>query len=251
MRFIQLSLRCDHISPVGIASKNAYSIGAMRILVVEDSLETRDLLRRSLEESGHSVSLATDVASGMRAAEDGGFDLAIVDVMLPDGSGVELCRELRGRGVRVPILFLTARGEVEDRIAGLDAGGDDYLRKPFAIAELRARIRALARRRHLASPAQIRYAGVTLDFAARRLIRDERDVTLTAREWAVLDALVERVGEVVSRSDVIEAAWPKPGPGASESLDVIVSRLRRKLGNGGGPRIRTVRGEGFVLEAPK
>ena len=223
----------------------------MRILVVEDSAETRDLLRRTLEDSGHSVALAHDVASGMLAAAAGDFDLAIVDVMLPDGSGVELCRELRGRGVRVPILFLTARGEVDDRIAGLDAGGDDYLRKPFAIAELRARIRALGRRRHLAPPPPMRAPGLTLDFSARKLVRDGREVALTAREWAVLDALAERMGEVVSRNDVIEAAWPKPGPGASESLDVIVSRLRRKLGNGGGPGIRTVRGEGFVLEAPK
>ena len=221
----------------------------MKILVVEDNAETRDLLRRTLEESGHSVSPASGVVVAMRAAETGAFDLAIVDVMLPDGSGVDLCRKLRARGVRVPILFLTARGEVEDRVAGLDAGGDDYLRKPFAIAELRARIRALGRRRRPAARAQIRSAGVTLDFAARRLLRDGRPIPLTAREWAVLDALAERAGEVVPRSDVIDSAWPKPGPGASESLDVIVSRLRRKLGERG-PRIRTVRGEGFVLEAP-
>lgn len=222
----------------------------MKLLVVEDDPETRDLLRRSLEESGNAVSLAADVAGGMRAAAGEAFDLAIVDVMLPDGSGIDLCRQLRQRGVRVPILFLTARGDVEDRIAGLDAGGDDYLRKPFAIAELRARVRALGRRRRLAAPSPMSRAGVTLDFAARRLVRDGENVTLTAREWAVLDALAACPGEVVSRGEVIEAAWPSPGPGASESLDVIVSRLRRKLGNGGGPRIRTVRGQGFVLEGP-
>jgi DNA-binding response OmpR family regulator len=223
----------------------------MTILVVEDSAETRDLLRRALEESGYEVALAGDVAGGRLAAEEGGFDLAIVDVMLPDGSGIELCRELRGRGVRAPILFLTARGEVHDRIAGLDAGGDDYLRKPFAIAELRARIRALSRRRRPAPAAPLRFAGATLDFASRTLIRDGRVVSLTAREWAVLEVLAGRIGEVVSRADVIDAAWPSPGPGASESLDVIVSRLRRKLGEGVGPSIRTVRGQGLVLEAPR
>ena len=220
----------------------------MKILIVEDSQPTRDLLQRSLEEAGHAVELASRYSSGLRLALEGDFELAIVDVMLPDGSGLDLCRAVRGRGVRMPILFLTARGEVEDRIAGLDAGGDDYLRKPFAIAELRARIRALGRRRDLAPPAQIRSAGTLIDFAARRLTRGDEEVTLTAREWAVLDVLAEHAGRLVSRTDVIAAAWPRPGPGASESLDVIVSRLRRKLGDDHGPRIRTVRGQGLVLE---
>jgi DNA-binding response OmpR family regulator len=223
----------------------------MRILVVEDSAPTRDLLRRSLEEAGHTVSLASRCASGRRLAEGGDFDLAIVDVMLPDGSGVELCRDLRERGFGLPILFLTARGDVEDRIAGLDAGGDDYLRKPFAIAELRARIRALGRRGSRSGPVAIRCEGTTIDFAARRLSRDGQDVTLTAREWAVLEVLAESMDRVVARADVIGAAWPRPGPGASESLDVIVSRLRRKLGDGSGPRIRTVRGQGLILETPR
>lgn len=223
----------------------------MKILVVEDHRETRALLRRSLEESGHSVALADCVAEAISAAPAGGFELAIVDVMLPDGSGIELCRAWRNEGLRFPILFLTARGEVEDRIAGLDAGGDDYLRKPFAIAELRARVRALGRRQHIAPPPPMRSAAVTLDFAARRLVRDGAEITLTAREWAVLDALAARAGEVVLRGEVIESAWPNPGPGASDSLDVIVSRLRRKLGEGDGPKIRTVRGQGLVLEAPR
>lgn len=221
----------------------------MNILVVEDDDAARHLLQRALEEAGHAVALAPDVTRGLPLALEGGFDLAILDVMLPDGSGIELCRELRSQGRTLPVLFLTARGEVEDRIAGLDAGGDDYLRKPFAIAELRARIRALSRRRFTAPPTEMRHGGTTIDFAARRLSSAGRDVTLTAREWAVLDVLAERVGHVVSRAEVIEAAWPRPGPGASESLDVIASRLRRKLGEDG-PRVRTVRGQGFVLELP-
>lgn len=220
----------------------------MKILIVEDSPPTRDLLQRALEEAGHEVVAAARFATGLKMAREGDFELLIVDVMLPDGSGVELCRTLRGHGLTFPILFLSAKGEVGDRIAGLDAGGDDYLRKPFAIAELRARVRALSRRRGTEAPTVMRHGEVTIDFTARRMTRAGADVTLTAREWAVLDVLAERAGRVVSRQEVIESAWPRPGPGASESLDVIVSRLRRKLGDGAGPRIRTVRGQGLVLE---
>jgi DNA-binding response OmpR family regulator len=220
----------------------------MRILIVEDSPPTRDLLKRALEDSGHRVSLADRVAAAHRMTEENDFELAIVDVMLPDGSGIDLCRDLRARGFRAPILFLTARGELEDRIAGLDAGGDDYLGKPFAMAELRARVRALGRRRDATPPTRIQHGGTVVDFASRRLSRAGEDVTITAREWAVLDALAAHVGHVVSRADVLAAAWPRPGPGASGSLDVIVSRLRQKLGDG--PRIRTVRGQGYVLEVP-
>lgn len=222
----------------------------MKILVVEDSAPTRDLLQRSLEEAGHSVTLAPRLAAGLRLALEGDFELAIVDVMLPDGSGLDLCRAVRARGLTIPILFLTALGEVEDRIAGLDAGADDYLRKPFALAELRARVRALARRGGLSRPGQVHSGNTTIDFAARRLVCSGKEVTLTAREWAVLDVLAEHSGRVVSRANVIGAAWPRPGAGASESLDVIVSRLRRKMGVEGGPRIRTVRGQGFLLEVP-
>lgn len=222
----------------------------MKILIIEDSPPTRDLLQRSLEEAGHSVSLAARLATGLRLAIEGDFELAIVDVMLPDGSGLDFCRTVRGRGLSLPILFLSARSEVEDRIAGLDAGGDDYLRKPFALGELRARIRALARRTSVAPPAQIRSGNTVIDLAGRRLTRDGQELTLTAREWKVLDVLAEHAGRVVARSEVISSAWPRPGPGASESLDVIVSRLRRKLGDTGALRIRTVRGLGFVLEGP-
>jgi DNA-binding response OmpR family regulator len=221
----------------------------MKILVIEDSPPTRDLLKSSLEEAGHSVSLASRASTGMELATEGRFELAIVDVMLPDGSGIELCREVRRRGVGFPILFLTAKGEVEDRIAGLDAGGDDYLRKPFSLSELRARIRALARRTGRAGSVRIQHGDTLIDFAARRVRRAEREVPLTAREWAVLEILAARPGRLVSRQDVIEAAWPNPGPGTSESLDVIVSRLRRKLGESEHPLIRTVRGQGFVFEA--
>jgi len=223
----------------------------MRILVVEDDAATRDLLQRSLEDAGHEVTVVERCEDGLRWGLDGPCELAIVDVMLPDGSGLDLCRALHAGGLRAPILFLTARGEVEDRIAGLDAGGDDYLRKPFAIAELRARIRALARRGGLGPPPSVSCGDVVIDFAARSLRAAGRAVTLTAREWAVLDILAAHAGRMVTRTELIDSAWPHPGEGASESLDVIVSRLRRKLGEGRGPRIRTVRGEGLILEVPE
>ena len=220
----------------------------MRILVVEDSPATLDLLQRSLAEAEHIVTPVTTFAAGLRAAFEAEFDLAILDVMLPDGSGLDLCRELRARGLRFPILFLTARGDVGDRITGLDAGGDDYLRKPFAIAELRARIRALGRRGGLAPPSRLISGETSIDFLARSLRRDGQEIPLTAREWAVLEVLAANKGRVVTRDEAIEYAWPDPGPGAAESFVVIVSRLRRKLGSVDGIRIRTVRGEGLILE---
>ena len=224
----------------------------MKILVVEDNAATRELLERSLGEAGHSVVVAADLATASPLAMKGAFDLAIVDVTLPDGSGLDLCRAVRGERRHLPILFLTARGEVEDRIAGLDAGGDDYLRKPFALAELRARIRALGRRGGPMPPSCITSGSTSIELGARRLTRDGSEVLLTAREWAVLEVLAANAGQVVSRADVLASAWPRPGAGASESLDVIVSRLRRKLGDAGdlSPRIRTVRGKGFAFEVP-
>ena len=223
----------------------------MRILVVEDSPPTRDLVRRSLEDAGHTAEVASRVSTGFRLATSGAFDVLIVDVMLPDGSGLELCRELRDAGVTTPILFLTAKGEVQDRIAGLDAGGDDYLRKPFALAELHARVRALGRRQGVAAPLRLEHGDVALDFAARRLERGGAVIPLTAREWAVLEILAARAGRLVPRREVLELAWPDTDADASDSLDVIVSRLRRKLGQTGERAwIRTQRGEGYVFEVP-
>lgn len=221
----------------------------MRILVVEDSTPTRELLARSLEAAGFEVTFASRLATARRHLEDGSFDVIVLDVMLPDGSGLDLCREMRAHDVLTPILFLTARGDVEDRIAGLDAGGDDYLRKPFALAELRARLRALGRRHGLTPPARVESAGTVIDFTARRLARDGAEVPMTAREWGVLELLASRPGRVVSRGELLEALWGDQSPEASASLDVIMSRLRRKLGDV--PeccRVSTLRGEGYRFE---
>lgn len=224
----------------------------MRILVIEDSAPTRVLLEHALASSGHSVSTAARVSTGRTLALEQPFDVLVIDVMLPDGNGVDLCRDLRAEGIATPILFLTARGEVDERIEGLDAGADDYLRKPFAVAELKARLRALGRRHGQAAPTVIQWPGVRIDFAARRLERGGEPVPLTAREWTVLETLAARRGRVVSRDDLLETAWGEVSSAASESLAVIMSRLRRKLHQEGlRDSIRTVRGEGFVFEAPR
>jgi DNA-binding response OmpR family regulator len=222
----------------------------MRILVVEDSTPTRELLARSLETAGFEVTYASRMATGRRYAEENSYDIIVLDIMLPDGSGLDLCRELRSHGVLTPILFLTARGEVEDRIVGLDAGGDDYLRKPFALAELQARLRALGRRHGLTPASRLEFAGTVIDFTARRLTMEGAEVPLTSREWGVLELLASRRGRVVSRDELLEALWGEQTAEASASLDVIMSRLRRKLGDVPERcRVSTVRGEGYRLEA--
>ena len=221
----------------------------MRVLVIEDSAPTRDLLVRSLEDADMTVVTTARVSTGLRAAMSEAFDVIVLDLMLPDGDGLDVCRELRSEGILTPILCLTARAEVADRVQGLDAGADDYLRKPFALAELHARLRALARRRGTQAAAVLNAGSVRLDFVGRKLVRDGEEVPLTTREWAVLEILVARMGSVVSRSDLLESAWGELTPAASDSLDVILSRLRRKLGTvDGGCGIRTVRREGFVFE---
>lgn len=224
----------------------------MRILIIEDSPPTRDLLRNSLEEAGHEVTFAARASTGRESATGGEFDVIVMDIMLPDGNGIDLCREIRTLGIMTPILFLSARGEVGDRVAGLDAGGDDYLRKPFALAELHARLRAIARRQGVSPPSRMRLGTNAIDFTARRLLHGDRPVALTGREWEVLGLLAAKIGRLVTRNEILEIAWRGSGSGSSESLDVIVSRLRRKLGDDGEPGwIRTVRGEGYVLEGER
>jgi len=221
----------------------------VKILVVEDSGPTRSLLVRALQSERMTVETASRLSTGLRQAMAARHDVIVLDLMLPDGDGLDLCRRLRAEGVLTPVLCLTARADVADRVQGLDAGADDYMKKPFALAELRARIRALARRQGLSPPKCVEAGAVRMDFTARRLERRGKEIPLTAREWAVLEVLVSKQGRVVSRFDLLDSVWHGSGRPESESLDVILSRLRRKLGGDGeGCSIRTVRGEGFVFE---
>jgi len=224
----------------------------MRILLIEDDAPTRLLIRRSLSSRGHTVEEAGTAAAGEALARDDEFDVLVIDIQLPDGDGLEICRRLRRDGMSLPILFLTARGEVGDRVTGLEAGADDYLRKPFALAELNARIRALGRRQGLTPPARMAAREIEIDFTGRVLRRRNAEIPMTSREWQVLEILASRAGRVVSRTDLLSMAWGDSSESASQSLDVIMSRIRRKLGReGGASLIRTVRGEGYVLELPR
>jgi DNA-binding response OmpR family regulator len=195
------------------------------------------------------VTIATRAATGLRAATVGEFDAIVLDLMLPDGDGLDLCRTLRAEGRATPILCLTARGEVAERVRGLDAGADDYMRKPFALAELHARLRSLVRRgRHSTAPI-VEIGSLHIEFASRRMRRAGVEVPLTAREWQVLEQLAMRAGSVMSRTDLLASVWAETTPAAMDSLEVILGRLRRKLADPGERSpIRTVRGEGLVLE---
>jgi len=223
--------------------------GKGRILVVEDDVETRGLLRAALQEHGYAVQAVGQAADADRAARGGGVDAVVLDVWLPDGDGTTLCRAWRLAGLSLPILMLTARTDVAARVDGLDAGADDYLGKPFAMAELRARLGALLRRgRRPLRQHVLRRGPVVVDFARRQAWVAGHEVPVTRRELAVLERLAEQPGQAVSREDLLESIWGEATAEAGASLEVMVARLRRKLDPEGALRlIRTVRGFGYAL----
>jgi len=220
----------------------------MRILIVEDQPDTRRMVEDALRDASFTVDSAADVDSALACLGVSEYDAVILDWMLPDGSGIDLCRRMRQEGQEVPVLFLTAKGDVADRVAGLNAGGDDYLRKPFAVAELIARLRALTRRRSPGMAPVNRVGDAQVDLAARRVTLDEREVPLTAKEFALLECLLSRRGRAVARTDILRMVWDDPTLGAEASLEVLISRLRRKLSNSDTPcPIRTHRGYGYSV----
>ncbi|MBV9453393.1 MAG: response regulator transcription factor [Rubrobacter sp.] len=222
-----------------------------RVLIIEDEEKMSRMLARVLRGEGHIAETAGDGRTGLRRALDDTFDLLIVDWMLPERSGVQVVRGLRAADVHTPVLMLTARGQVEDRVEGLDAGADDYLPKPFALPELLARVRALTRRQGegTSTEAAIRVGDVTLD-PVRHVVRlgDER-VDLTAKEFALLATLMQRPGQVFSRSVLLDTVWGVPGEVSTSVVELYVSYLRKKLDRSGEPsHIRTVRGVGYTFE---
>lgn len=220
----------------------------MRVLVVEDEAEVADLLARTLREAGWAVDLVGNGTSALAALAVNDYDAAVLDLRLPELDGVEVCRRWRQQSGTTPILMLTAQGAVSSRVAGLDAGADDYLTKPFAIEELLARLRALIRRPAIAMAPVARLADLELDPASRTVRRSGRPVSLTAREFALLHYLMRRPGMVVTRSQILEHVWDDNFDPVGNVVDVLVGRLRRKLNLPASvPLLHTVRGAGYVL----
>jgi two-component system, OmpR family, response regulator len=219
----------------------------VNILVIEDDRRLADLIARRLRTAGHAAETCDDGSAGLERASSGGLDLAIVDVMLPGMDGVSLTRTLRTRGVAMPVLMLTARDGIEDRVDGLRSGADDYLIKPFAFDELLARVDALARRSRVApAGAVLRHEGVSLDRRARRVQVRGEEVELTSKEFDLLTCLLEHQGRVLTRAELKELVWDFPFDAQTKVVDLYVHYLRRKLGPGG-DIIQTVRGVGYSV----
>ncbi|MEX0833011.1 MAG: response regulator transcription factor [Actinomycetota bacterium] len=224
----------------------------MRVLVVEDSVKMAGLLKRGLEEEGYAVDIAATGADAKWMAEEHPFDAIVLDVMLPDTDGFEVCRHIRRAGRWAPVMMLTARDGVEDRVQGLDVGADDYLTKPFAFIELAARLRALIRRGSGERPALLTVGELSLDPATRAVLRDGRQIDLTAKEFALLSFFMHHPGEVLSRIQLIEHVWDFAYDGGSNIVDVYVRYLREKIDRPFGRRsLQTVRGAGYRLNDDK
>ena len=223
----------------------------MKILIVEDELKTGDYLRQGLSEAGFVVDLQRNGTDGMHAALMEHYDLIVLDVMLPGMDGWHVLQALRAAGRKIPVLFLTARDLVDERVRGLELGADDYLVKPFAFSELLARIRTLLRRGNSLQTTVLAAGDLELDLLRRRVTRGRKQIDLTAKEFSLLELLLRRQGEVLSRSLIASHVWDMNFDSDTNVIDVAVRRLRAKIDDGFDPRlIRTVRGMGYVLELP-
>jgi two-component system copper resistance phosphate regulon response regulator CusR len=220
----------------------------MRILLVEDERSAARMIAKGLREHGHAVDLAGDGDAAVQQAAVVTYDIVILDLMLPLKNGLEVCRDLRSKGDAVPVLMLTARDAVDDRIAGLDAGADDYLTKPFHFGELLARVRALTRRKGLPLvPERLQCGALALDTRSQEARVDGQVIELTAREYMLLEYLCRQAGAVVSREEIAERVWDDRYDPCSNVIDVYVQRLRKKLDRGRHSFIRTRRGAGYQL----
>ncbi|MGE3259274.1 MAG: response regulator, partial [Geobacter sp.] len=218
----------------------------MRILVVEDEKKVAAFIRRGLEEEGYSVDVAYDGAEGVQMAESVSYDLLIMDVMLPKKDGLTVVKELRQAGRSMPVLMLTARDTTDDIVAGLDAGSDDYLTKPFAFAELSARVRALVRRSVMERGAELVFADLRMDPVSHQVWRGEREIDLTAKEYGLLELLMRNPNTVLSRTTIAEQVWEHTFDTFTNIIDVYVNYLRKKVDKGFERRlIHTVRGQGY------
>ncbi len=222
----------------------------MRVLVVEDDLRIAEFIRKGLEEEGHAVDVAHDGDEALDWPSVVDFDVIVLDIMLPGRDGIEVCRTLRTRGVRTPILMLTARDTIDDRVAGLDSGADDYLVKPFAFAELLARLRALLRREPVLLGTTLEVANLTLDTVTRQVARAGQPVTLTNKEYALLEYLMRHPNQVLTRTMIAEHVWNFDFDTGTNVIDVHIRYLRRKIDDQHELKlIQTVRGAGYRISA--
>jgi DNA-binding response OmpR family regulator len=220
----------------------------MRILLVEDERSAARMIAKGLREHGHAVDVLGDGASAIQRASTMTYDIVLLDILLPVKNGLDVCRELRSKGVAVPVLMLTARDAVDDRIAGLDAGADDYLAKPFHFGELLARVRALTRRRRLPLlPERVTCGRLDLNTRTQEARLDGQVIDLTAREYALLEYLCRKQGAVISRDEIAEHVWDDRYDPLSNVIDVYIQRLRRKIDRVEPSFIRTRRGAGYQL----
>ncbi|HEU4689304.1 MAG TPA: response regulator transcription factor [Vicinamibacterales bacterium] len=222
----------------------------MRILLVEDESDAAAVLAKGLREHAHAVDIASDGYHALDLAATNDYDLIVLDLLLPGIDGLEVCRRLRSEGSTTPILMLTARGEPDQRVEGLDVGADDYLPKPYHFPELLARVRALLRRGPALASALLRVEDLTIDTRAQQVRRAGRVIQLTTKEYALLEYLARRQGEVVGRADIAEHVWDDSFDPLSNLIEVYIQRLRRKIDDGESPKlIHTRRGAGYCLAA--
>ncbi len=222
----------------------------MRILVVEDETRMANVIAKGLREQSYAVDVAPDGDAGLYQASINDYDLIILDVLLPERDGYEVCRELRAGGKATPILMLTARATIDDRLTGFEAGADDYLTKPFSFRELLARIRALLRRELRLQPDVFEIGDLVVDSASHRVSRADQEVQLTAKEYALLEYLAQHAGQIVSRADIAAHVWDDSFDPFSNAIEVYMNRLRKKIdGSHSIKLLHTRRGEGYILEA--
>jgi len=221
----------------------------MKILVIEDEKKVANFIKRGLEEDGYAVTIVTDGAEGLKQSLSGDFSLVVMDRMLPKKDGISIISELRAAGKQVPILMLTARGSTEDIVSGLDAGADDYLTKPFAFAELVARVRALVRRSEQDRGAEIVFADLRLDPVSHKVWRGGKEIDLTAKEYGLLEYLVRNPNTVLSRAMIAEHVWDYAFDSFTNIIDVYINYLRKKIDKDYSVKlIHTVRGQGYILK---
>ena len=224
----------------------------MRILLVEDEPRMANVIAKGLREQSYAVDVAQDGAAGLYQTSINDYDVIVLDVLLPERDGYEVCRELRQRGDSTPVLMLTARAAIDDRITGFDAGADDYLTKPFSFRELLARIRALLRRDAQLRPDVLKIEDLTVDSASHRVSRGNHEVQLTAKEYALLEYLARRAGQLVSRAEIAAHVWDDTFDPFSNAIEVYINRLRKKIdGEHSTKLLHTRRGEGYLLQSPQ